>query len=112
MPARHGRLGGLQLGAPAFEVANGAHKLEVRAVKAGEPDPTPAEREWWADATIQNGNFETATGNGWLQQGYQVAGWNRSSSTDLSVAGGAGGGTAGRPPPPGPASLPARRPAR
>ena len=82
---------------PSFEVANGSHRLEVRAVAAGQTDPTPAEHTWWADATIQNGNFETE-GDGWLQQGFTMPGWKTdSSNTGLSlVAGGPGGAHAGR----------------
>ncbi len=82
---------------PAFEVANGSHTLEVRATVGNQTDPTPAERTWWADATVQNGNFETA-GDGWLQQGYVIPGWKTdSSNTTLSVvSGGAGGEKAGR----------------
>ncbi len=82
---------------PAFDVANGSHKLEVRATLGNQTDPTPAERTWWADATVQNGNFETA-GDGWLQQGYVIPGWKTdSSNTTLSVvSGGAGGEKAGR----------------
>ncbi len=82
---------------PSFEVANGSHTLGVRAVAAGQTDPTPAERTWWADATIHNGNFETA-GDGWLQQGFTMPGWKTdSSNTALSVvSGGPGGAHAGR----------------
>ena len=82
---------------PAFDVANGSHTLEVRATLGNQTDPTPAERTWWADATVQNGNFETA-GDGWLQQGYVIPGWKTdSSNTTLSVvSGGAGGEKAGR----------------
>ncbi len=82
---------------PSFEVANGSHSLEVRAVHAGQTDPTPAEHTWWADATIQNGNFETE-GDGWLQQGFTMPGWKTDSSNiGLSVvSGGPGGAHAGR----------------
>ena len=76
---------------PSFEVANGSHRLEARAVSAGSPDPTPAVRTWWADASFQNGNFETPAG-GWTSQGYTVPGFGWSGGTLQVVDGGLTGG--------------------
>ena len=76
---------------PTFEVANGSHRLEARAVLAGSPDTTPAVRTWWADASFQNGNFETAPG-GWTSQGFTVPGFGWSGGTLQVVDGGLAGG--------------------
>ena len=77
---------------PTFEVANGSHRLEARAVTAGGgPDPSPAVRTWWADASFQNGNFETPSG-GWTSQGYTVPGFGWSGGTLQVVDGGLTGG--------------------
>ncbi len=78
---------------PSFEVANGSHRLEARAVSpgaSGTPDPTPAARTWWADASFQNGNFETPAA-GWTSQGYTVPGFGWSGGTLQVVAGGLAG---------------------
>ncbi|HEV2999793.1 MAG TPA: Ig-like domain-containing protein, partial [Solirubrobacteraceae bacterium] len=77
-----------------LHVANGAHAFEVRARDAaGNVDPTPARREWWADALLQNGTFEAATA-GWAEQGIPVPGWNGYRSTVRIVAGGVAGAKA------------------
>ncbi|HEU0023678.1 MAG TPA: DNRLRE domain-containing protein [Thermoleophilaceae bacterium] len=84
--------------APTFHVANGRHELEVRAVDAaGNADPSPASRSWWADALLQNGNFETPLA-GWATQGggYAVAGWKSSIGALSTVNGGIAGAKAGR----------------
>ena len=79
---------------PTFEVSNGSHRLEARAVApgtGGAPDATPAVRTWWADASFQNGNFETAPG-GWTSQGFTVPGFGSSAGTLQVVDGGLAGG--------------------
>lgn len=74
-----------------FYVSNGSHELRVRALDgAGNPDPAPARWQWWADATLQNGNFETST-RGWSVQGYTVPAWKPRNSTISRVAGGVAG---------------------
>ncbi len=92
---------------PTFHVANGRHELDVRAVDpAGNADASPATRTWWADALLQNGNFETALA-GWTTQGggYTVPGWKSSLGTLSLVSGGNTGSQAGRVTATGPGSL-------
>ena len=48
-------------------------------------------RTWWADASFQNGNFETPSG-GWTSQGYTVPGFGWSGGTLQVVDGGLTGG--------------------
>ena len=84
--------------APTFHVANGRHELEVRALDAaGNADATPSRRGWWADALLQNGNFETPLA-GWTTQGggYAVPAWKSSLGTLSLVSGGIAGPQAGR----------------
>jgi hypothetical protein len=78
-----------------FDVSNGSHELRVRALDGtGNPDPTPARWQWWADATLQNGNFETST-RGWSVQGYTVPAWLPYGATAIAeVGGGIAGDTA------------------
>lgn len=77
-------------------VANGRHTLAVRAVDgAGNPDPTPAERSWWADALLHNGNMETKP-TGWQDQGIPFAGWRVDAATVSLVSGGNAGPNAAR----------------
>ena len=61
------------------------------------PTRAPASRSWWADALLQNGNFETPLA-GWTNQGggYAVPGWKSSLGT-LSLVGGGNGRSAGGP---------------
>jgi hypothetical protein len=82
---------------PSFQVANGRHDLEVRAVDgAGNADPTPASRQWWADALVANGNFEASL-RGWSNQGYTLPGWKGNNAlASLLEGGGLDGGTAAR----------------
>ena len=83
---------------PTFHVANGRHELEVRALDAaGNADATPSRRGWWADALLQNGNFETPLA-GWTTQGggYAVPAWKSSLGTLSLVSGGIAGPQAGR----------------
>jgi hypothetical protein len=83
---------------PTFHAANGKHQLEVRAVDAaGNADASPATRGWWADATLQNGNFETPLA-GWTTQGggYAVPAWKPASGALSLVSGGNTGPQAGR----------------
>ena len=76
---------------PSYEVANGSHRLEARATSVQGTDATPAVRTWWADASFQNGNFETATA-GWTSQGFTVPGFGWSGGTLQVVDGGLSGG--------------------
>jgi hypothetical protein len=79
-----------------LQVPNGHHDFAVRAIDpAGNVDSTPAQREWWADALLQNGNFETSL-RGWSDQGYVVPGWKGANGAPSMVTGGVGGGGAGR----------------
>ena len=71
-----------------LHVANGRHRLLVRAIDAaGNVDPTPVVRTWWADAILQNGTFE-ATSAGWAQYGFAVPGWKGYQSKVDIVDGG------------------------
>ena len=77
---------------PTFHVGNGSHELDVRAVSAaGTPDPTPAHRQWWADALVQNGNFETPA-RGWSVQGYTIPAWLPYGATAIANVGGGAAG--------------------
>jgi hypothetical protein len=77
--------------ASTFHVANGSHELLVRALDgAGSPDPTPARWQWWADALVQNGNFE-ASSKGWSVQGYTLPAWKPINASISRVNGGIAG---------------------
>ncbi|HVM17141.1 MAG TPA: Ig-like domain-containing protein [Gaiellaceae bacterium] len=77
-------------------VGAGRHTFRVRAVDGGTVDPTPAERTWWSDGLVQNGNFEMPV-EGWARQGtYEVAGWKGYNASLSVVAGGVAGPGAGR----------------
>jgi len=68
-----------------YHVANRGHSFQVRAVTASAGvDSTPAARSWWADALLQNGNFETPA-DGWRLQNFEIAGWKGYQAT-LSIA--------------------------
>lgn len=76
-----------------IDVGKGSHTLRVRAVSAGGTDETPAERSWWADPLLANGNFETSL-VGW--RGRIVPSWTGYNATLSLVAGGVAGPTAAR----------------
>jgi hypothetical protein len=85
----------------AIHVANGGHTLAVRAVDlSGNADPSPVERRWWADATLQNGLFE-ASPRGWSVQGLPTPGWAGYQSAIAILPGGVGGAKARVSPVPG-----------
>ena len=68
-----------------YYLPNRGHSFQVRAVTAsGGFDATPASRSWWADALLQNGNFETPP-DGWRLQNFVVAGW-KGYNASLSLA--------------------------
>ena len=81
---------------PTLHVANGRHKLAIRATDAaGNTDQTPVERAWWADALLQNGNMETPTA-GWVDQNIPFPGWRVTAGTVALVGGGNAGPNAAR----------------
>ncbi|HEX8120205.1 MAG TPA: DNRLRE domain-containing protein [Solirubrobacteraceae bacterium] len=72
-------------------VANGGHTVRVRARDAaGNVDPTPATRDWWADALLQNGTFETPA-SGWAEDGIPIAGWQSHGASLGILTGGVAG---------------------
>ena len=76
-----------------YHVANGGHSIAVRAVSSSASDPTPAMQTWWADALLENGNFETSV-LGWRVQDYVVPAWRGYKAGIALVSGGNAGDSA------------------